>query len=182
MLYLKTAAVTLAMASCVSDLFYGTIPNIFSTMGCVAGFVLHLLVYGEKGAGDCLIGLMIPLCTGAVLFYFRMAGAGDIKEMAAVGSIAGGRNILKICAFSIYLGAGIALILLLTGGGLKERLKYLLDWTVRRMMEHRRIPYRKTEESLKQCTRGYRILSPENFHFTVPVFMAVLFYAGGVFG
>lgn len=176
--YLKMTAVTLAMACCMSDLFYGKIYNLFWLAGSFCGIVENLLLAGRRGAGLSLAGFALPLVAGAGLFYFRMTGAGDLKELSAAGAIVGARMVMKIGTCSFLFGAGIAGVLCLMDTDLKERLRYLFGWMTRRIAGHEKLPYRQ-ESRRGDHLRDQRGLPLECFHFSVPVFMAVLFYAGG---
>lgn len=178
MSYLKMTAVTLAMACCMSDLFYGKICNLFWLAGSFCGIWENLLLAGRRGAGLSLASFALPLVAGAGLFYFRMTGAGDLKELSAVGAIAGVHMTIKISACSLLFGAGIAGALCVMDTDLKERLRYFFDWMIRRIVGHEKLPYRQ-ENRMEENLRGQRGLPLECFHFSVPVFMAVLFYAGG---
>lgn len=179
--YLKMTAVTLAMACCISDLFYGKICNFFWLAGSFCGVLENYLLSGRRGGSLSLAGFLVPLVAGAGLFYFRMTGAGDLKELSAVGAIAGVHMTMKICLCSLLFGAGIAGTLCVTDTDLKERLRYFFYWMTQRLAGQEKLPYRQ-ESREGRSLRGQRALPLECFHFSVPVFMAVLFYAGGYLG
>lgn len=163
------------MSCCISDLLYGKIPNLFWIVGSVCGFVLHAAMSGRKGAGDSLLGFLFPFVLGFLLFYFRMMGAGDIKELMALGALLGVRRGIRVSILSIILGAGFSLVILLTERSFRERFMYFGKWVIRQAGESGKIPYRpEREESRTYTCPGKIMLSAENFHFTVPVFMAVL--------
>jgi Flp pilus assembly protein protease CpaA len=178
--YLKMTAVTLAMACCVSDLLYGKIFNLFWLTGVFCGVLENLLLSGKSG-GASLMGCVFPLAAGAWLFYFRMIGGGDIKELSALGAVAGIRMTMKICCCSLVFGACIAGMLCLMNGNISGRLGYFFRWIMRRFVSHEKVPYMLRNKD-RDYIQGQKILPLECFHFSVPVFMAVLFYAGGYLG
>jgi prepilin peptidase CpaA len=169
----------LALCAAVSDLRSGKVSNllvlaglaaglILAVTGCARGRVICSAAAGfgmnsgmaESGNGaavpltflletaeavplrDRLIsfaaGAAVPFALGFPLFHFRVMGAGDIKLLMAIGSIAGSAVILPFLAACIFCGGGIALLL------------------------------------LPGYIRAYR------FHFTVPILMTSILYAGGL--
>ncbi len=179
MICFNLLAVTYAMICCVSDLFYGKIPNFFWIGGSACGLFLNAVLCGWQKTGSSLMGFLLPVIAGFLLFYFRMVGAGDLKELSAIGSMIGVRSVIKAGMLSIIFGAAIALAILLTEGSVRERFAYFLEWMQRQLSVNERIPYRKGEKEERKEQWKQRILPRECFHFTVPVFMAVLIVAGG---
>lgn len=176
-MYLRTFIVIFAMTSCASDLIYGKISNHLWIFGTVSGFLINILQTGRSGMWTAFSGSLLPLAAGALLFYFRMLGAGDIKELSGLGAVAGAGGILKIGLCGVLLGAGISLLLLIGERNAGERFRYLYKWIGLRIVRHQKIPYRNSPKS-----SGFKKkdLSTGTFHFTVPVYLAVLLYAGGL--
>lgn len=126
----------------------------------------------EGGAGILRFaaGAVIPLVLLGWLFAFRMLGAGDIKLFSALGGIMGVGNIGKCILFSLFLGAFISIAILISNGNISQRFHYFAGYLEELIRTGERKPY---------CRKGMSF--PENFHFTVPVFLSVLLYAGGVY-
>lgn len=96
-----------------------------------------------------------------------MMGAGDIKLMAVMGGILGSCGILKgmFCAF--ILGAVLSLAFLISCGNLQERFSYFFHYLKVCKEKHCPVPYRR---------QGAQA---ENLHFTVPILLGIMLYAGG---
>lgn len=112
-------------------------------------------------------------CAGAslgILFIFHMIGAGDIKLLCALGGIMGPRTVMECIVYSLLAGAGISLAILISTGGIRRRFLYLYQY----MNE-----FYCTGEIRPYYRKGMSF--PENFHFTVPIFLSAVLYAGGVY-
>jgi prepilin peptidase CpaA len=81
------AIVVLFAALC--DLTTRRIPNWLTLSGVLAGFAMHACSSGWNGAWTSAAGMGLALLVYVPLFAIRALGAGDVKLMAAVGSIAG---------------------------------------------------------------------------------------------
>lgn len=71
--------------------------------------------------------------------------------------------------YSFILGAILSLAFLITCGNFLQRFSYFSDYISTFLKTKKRVPYYFT---------GAR---PENIHFTVPVLMGVMLYAGGFY-
>ena len=170
-----------------SMLFYRTFPAI--TAGCAVlmdiqsakvdnGWLLFCVLVslftriwemdvGSLGAWIC--GLLMPVLILGILFAFRMLGAGDIKLLSVIGSMIGPAKILNCISYSFLIGAVISAALMISSGIVCQRILYLLHYISAYFKTGRREPYYKSGMPL------------ENFHFTVPIFLSALLYAGGVY-
>mgnify|MGYP000069324400 CR=1 FL=1 len=109
--------------------------------------------------GTWICGLLVPILILGILFIFRMLGAGDIKLLSVIGSMIGPTKILNCISYSFLIGAVISAALMI----------YLLHYISAYFKTGKREPYYKSGMPL------------ENFHFTVPIFLSALLYAGGVY-
>ena len=114
--------------------------------------------------GTWICGLLVPILILGILFIFRMLGAGDIKLLSVIGSMIGPTKILNCISYSFLIGAVISAALMISSGIVCQRILYLLHFKT-----GKREPYYKSGMPL------------ENFHFTVPIFLSALLYAGGVY-
>ena len=152
------------------DLREEAVDNSWVLFSIMAGFLLQLLEKGPKGMIIFLTGAAVPLILLGILFIFRMLGAGDVKILCALGGIMGPRTIVECIVYSLLAGAFISLAILLSTGGIRQRILYLYQY----MNE-----FYCTGEIRPYYRKGMK--HPENFHFTVPVFLSVLLYVGGVY-
>ena len=117
-----------------------------------------------------LAGVAVPVLLLGILFIFHMIGAGDIKLLCALGGIMGPRTVMECIVYSLLAGAGISLAILISTGGIRRRFLYLYQY----MNE-----FYCTGEIRPYYRKGMSF--PENFHFTVPIFLSAVLYAGGVY-
>ena len=111
----------------------------------------------------------MPLVILGWLFCLRMLGPGDIKVFCALGGIMGVTKILWCIWFSFLCGAVISLAVLLFYGELWKRMAYLMAYLISYFQTGIIKPYYRRENAL------------ENIHFTVPIFMSVMLYTGGLY-
>ena len=160
---------TIAGAAVIMDLRTAKVENGWILFSLLTGSAYRLLRDGPGGIVLFLAGAMIPLITLTGLFYFRMLGPGDIKVFCALGGVLGVRRIGYCMLYSLFLGAFIALLLLLFNGDIRQRIHYFLDYFLDCLLTGTVRPYYR---------KG---MTQENFHFTVPIFLSVVLYAGGLY-
>lgn len=134
-----------------------------------AGFSLRILLDGPGGVPAFMLGAVLPLVIVGWLFYFRMLGPGDIKLFCALGGIMGPIAILKCIMVSFLIGAVLSLAILISCGIFCQRFLYLLDYLNEFARTGKRKPYYK---------KG---MAMENIHFSVPIFLSVMLYTGGIY-
>ena len=152
------------------DLKDASVDNGWILFSFIMGLVIKVMEKGPKGGIIFLTGAAVPVILLGILFVLRMLGAGDIKLLCALGGIMGPRTIVECIVYSLLAGALISLAILLSTGGIRQRILYLCQY----MNE-----FYCTGEIRPYYRKGMEF--PENFHFTVPVFLSVLLYAGGVY-
>lgn len=161
--------VIVAGVSVVMDIREARIDNGWICFSMCMGFILQLL---QGGAGSLIpfaAGTAVPLVLLGILFYFRMLGPGDIKLFCALGGVMGIRDIVWCIAVSFLLGAVISVAILIFCGDIRQRFQYFFRYFQEFLHTGERKPYYRKGMAL------------ENFHFTVPVFLSVVLYAGGVY-
>lgn len=134
----------------------------------LAGF---LYSFCENGSGimSFMLGVLLPGAVLGWLFAFRMLGPGDIKLFCALGGVMGPDAVWRCMVFSFLAGAAISLAILLFCGDPAGRMRYFITYLGDYLRTGIRKPYYK---------KGFAL---ENFHFTVPIFMSVMLYAGGMY-
>lgn len=156
------------IAMCM-DFLMERVVNGFIIVLSLTGFFWQI---GENGIAGALLGGLGFLCPCILLFplfYFRMLGAGDIKLFSGLGVFLGVFSVFKLILCSLFLGGLLSLAFLISCGNFKERLSYFLNYVYEYSQSKVLCPYMKRGEQ------------PENFHFTVPIFLSVMFYVGGFY-
>lgn len=162
--------IVIASVAVIMDLRNTRVDNGWILFCMITGISVRVIAEGLSGLISFLSGAVFPLLLLGVLFVFRMLGPGDIKLFCALGGILGPGRILKCIILSFFLGAGISLALLISNGDFRQRFQYLFQYICELAETGKRKPYYK---------RGMSSL--ENFHFTVPIFLSIVLYAGGIY-
>lgn len=160
-----TAAVALLM-----DLRTARVDNGWILFSIGTGLGFRALSGGPSALWGAFLGMLFPLFLLGGLFVFRMLGPGDIKLFCALGCTMGGGAIGKCILVSLFLGACISLAILISIGGFRQRFCYFIQYFREYASTGQKKPYYKKD-----------MAALENFHFTVPVFLSVMLYAGGVY-
>lgn len=159
----------LSAGALAMDLLWERIWNPWIWLGWGTGILYQVLLYGYRGILTFLSGGLLPILLLYPLFYFRMLGAGDVKLLSVLGGLLGVRGILPGLAWSFLWGGILSGAFLISCGNARERMAYLGQYLR---------DYLKTGEKKPYCRRGSR---PENIHFTVPILLGMLMYAGGYY-
>lgn len=160
-----TAAVAMVM-----DLRTSRVDNGWIVFCICIGLAVQTLSGGIRGFLGAVFGIILPLLFLGGLFVFRMLGPGDIKLFCALGCMLGGISIGKCILVSLFIGAGISLAILISVGEFRQRFHYFAQYFSE---------YRSSRQKKSYYNKDINAL--ENFHFTVPVFLSVMLYAGGVY-
>lgn len=160
----------MAAVAVVMDLRTAQVDNGWILVCMGTGLSARILKDGAAGIADYLAGFVLPILLLGWLFAFRMLGPGDIKLLAVLGGMLGRTASLQCVFCSMLLGAALSAALLLADGNAMQRFAYLWEYLC---------AYAATRERRPYYQRG--MAAPENFHFTVPVFLSVLLYTGGVY-
>lgn len=151
-------------AAVLDDLYRGKISNGIIVTGFFWGAAYQLLGRGLAGMICFFGGSLLPLLLMAGLFYFRMIGAGDLKLLAVIGGFLGPVQVLVCILTAFLLGGMIALFLMLRRQNIFERFTCLFTYVLLYAREKKWQPYPV------QANAG------ATFCFSVPVFLAVLWY------
>ena len=162
------------------DIQRAKVDNAWLLFCLVISLTVQLMERGTGGFIAWSFGACTPFLVLGWLFLFRMLGAGDIKLFCVMGSVLGPGTILRCIAYSFLIGAVISAALMISGGILCQRIQYLFCYVSDFFKTGKRKPYGKRCSRRTQTARRPR-LPLENFHFTVPIFLSALLYAGGVY-
>ena len=113
---LQGALATLVAVAAINDLRSRTIPNWLVLAGIAGGFTLNPWISGWPGLKDASLGFGVALLVYLPLFLLRAMGGGDVKLMAAVGSLSGPQNWLVIFVLTAIVGGVVALAVVLFRG------------------------------------------------------------------
>jgi prepilin peptidase CpaA len=130
------------------DLRYRRIPNWLTLPGFLVGLALNAFLSFRPGQGlllrNAALGLALAMLVYFPLYLLRGMGAGDVKLMAAIGSLVGWRDWLAIFVFSGIIGGVLAVVLMLAKGRMRKTL-YNTGHIVWEMV-HLRAPHLRSEE------------------------------------
>jgi len=111
------AVIVVVVTAAVFDVRRRRIPNWISVSGAVLGVGLNAIVsHGLQGVVFALEGMALGFGIYFVLYALRAMGAGDVKLMAAVGSLVGWQNWLGVFFISAIVGGILALIIVVRRG------------------------------------------------------------------
>lgn len=149
------ALLILAAIAAVWDLRTRRIPNWLVLAGLVAGFGLNGFLFGLPGLATSGIGMLAAFGIYLVLYLLRAMGAGDVKFMAAVGSLVGWREWFHIFYAAVIIGAIAGLILAFTKGRLRRTLNNVgyIIWEI----AHGRPPHVRREDLDVKSEKALRL-------------------------
>ncbi|MEO8128822.1 MAG: A24 family peptidase [Bryobacteraceae bacterium] len=120
---LQIVLASLTAAAAISDLRSRTISNGLVLTGLMLGFALNIYLFGWNGFWRALSGFGLASAVYLPLFALRAMGGGDVKFMAAIGSITGAGNWFVIFLITSILGGIVAILLLLIRRNLSNTLR-----------------------------------------------------------
>jgi len=103
------AVILLAGIACVTDLLWRRIPNALVISGLCLGIGLNGWNQGIRGLGWSLLGAGLGLALFLPFFALGGMGAGDVKLLAALGSLLGPSDLLKTAVAGALAGGLLAL-------------------------------------------------------------------------
>jgi prepilin peptidase CpaA len=145
----------LVIIAAAFDLRTRRIPNWLCATGLVSGFACQIALFHWTGARDAALGAGLALLIYIPLFALRAVGGGDVKLMAAVGSIAGPASWVAIFLITAITGGAIALVMIAVTGRFARTMRnvgILLTELV-----HLRAPYRVEQELDVSSGQGLRL-------------------------
>jgi prepilin peptidase CpaA len=146
---LEVVLLIVVLAAAVYDVRYRRIPNWLTGASVLMGLGLNTFLAFDRverwsGLIGSAEGLAAGFCVYFVLYLMRAMGAGDVKLMAAIGSIVGLRDWFGIFFLTAIVGGIMALLLVLARKRLKKtffNLGFIFE-----EMSHGRPAYMRNEE------------------------------------
>ena len=163
-------SVVVAGVAMVMDLNNARVDNGWLLFSLGLGVIVRCMDCDLRGLLLGVAGGIFPLMLLGCFFSFHMLGAGDIKLFCVLGTLLGIKDVGKCMIVSFFLGAVFSFAILLSTGDVFARFYYLFCYIREFMQTGVKKPY---------CQNG--VSAPENFHFTVPVFLSIVLFAGGVY-
>jgi prepilin peptidase CpaA len=119
---IASSALLLAAAACWTDLRTRRIPNHLVLAGFATGLVLNAGAAGLSGIGRALAGAAVGLALFLPFMLLGGMGGGDVKLMAALGSLVGPGDVVKLALATALAGGVLALLRVLREGRLRATL------------------------------------------------------------
>ncbi len=121
MLHVLAAPIELLLLSITAvaalfDVRTRRIPNWLSLAGCASGLAANTTLSGWNGLRNSALGLAIGFALYFPLWLLGARGAGDVKLLAAAGSLIGPGNTFALFVFASLLGGVMALGLVVVRG------------------------------------------------------------------
>jgi len=110
-LILKLVLLAVVLTAALYDIRARKIPNWLTLSGMILGFGLNILLRQGQGLLLASLGIGLALLIYVPLYLLRGMGAGDVKLMAAIGSVAGPQDWFAIFLATAILGGFAALVL-----------------------------------------------------------------------
>jgi prepilin peptidase CpaA len=112
----QACAVSAASLAALIDIWSRRIPN-WVTFGTLAGGVLiNAWLHGFGGATSAIAGALLGLGMLLPFYALRAIGAGDVKLLAAVGSLVGPQALISIGVYGALAGGVMSLAILARRG------------------------------------------------------------------
>jgi prepilin peptidase CpaA len=123
----EVVLLALVLGAAVYDVRYRRIPNWLTAGGILIGVALNTFLTLEKpdrwqGLRSSLLGFALGFGVYVILYALRAMGAGDVKLMAAVGSLVGPGNWFCLFLITAVVGGIMALILAAVRGRVRTTL------------------------------------------------------------
>ena len=164
----------IVFTAAVYDIRFRRIPNWLNLTGIALGFAMNIFLADRPllGVKNSAIGLGCAFGVYFVFYLIHAMGAGDVKLMAAVGTIvANPRDWFGIFVATALIGGVFALVLLL----FRRRLKKTA-WNVAFLLSeigHGRAPYMASEELDVKSSKSVKL--PHGFTIAVGCLAFVIF-------
>ena len=136
---------------CATDTLHTKIPNSLTLSLAVAGFCFQFLVAGPAGLLSATLGLLVGLALLIGPYALGGMGGGDVKALAALGTLLGPAGIFHVFIYMGLMGGVLAIFHYLLESNLRER---ALAWgtalkTLAYTRDPRSVVPTRTEEKLR---------------------------------
>lgn len=101
--------VSLVITAVYTDLRWSRIPNRLTFSAMAIGLLVQTWMGGLHGVLSSMEGLGVGMGLLLLPYAYRAIGAGDVKLMAAIGSLLGPSDVLSVALLSVMAGGVYAL-------------------------------------------------------------------------
>ena len=116
------------------DLTSKKIPNKITFPVMILGFLINVLTNGFLGITFSVVGFIVGLLIYMIPFILGGMGAGDVKMLAAIGSLMGWEFVLYTAVFAGLIGGVLVLIYLVYKRQLLTTLRQLLFFIIKPLL------------------------------------------------
>lgn len=95
---------------CITDTLYSKIPNLFTLSLSLTGFGYHAWLSGPAGLVTAFLGLLTGFALLLIPYLMRGMGAGDVKALAALGTLLGAGPIVQVFLYMALAGGLMAVL------------------------------------------------------------------------
>lgn len=168
--------VVLVAAAAFFDIRSRRIPNWLTLAGVLLGIGLNWFLLETDGLELSLLGFAVASAVYFPMYLLRAMGAGDVKLMMAVGTLAGWRIWLVIFILTGIIGGVIALAILLAQRRLKKT-AWNIGFLLQRLL-HGQTPYAGNEELDVRSSKGLKLPHGVAIALGTWIFLAVAHLRG----
>lgn len=111
---LFTIVLTVLTIAVLFDLRFRRIPNWLTFPAMIAGLAFNTYIGGISGLLLSLGGLLVGFGVFIAFYMFGGMGAGDVKLMAAIGSLLGPKEVLYVALYTAIAGGIYAIVLMVS--------------------------------------------------------------------
>ena len=149
------------------------IPNWLIYAGYGIGFFYQSILFGFSGSIFWLKGILFPMITLFIFFYYKMIGAGDIKLFSLIGGVSGIYSIIDIMTVSLFFGALLSVMFILRYRNLRSRLQYLLTYFSNITKQKKILPY---VQQMRGKWNRKKHIEEGHIHYSTAILCAVIYY------
>ncbi len=154
-LVVQVVVAAIVLTAAIYDFRFRRIPNWLNLSGLILGFGLNAFFFQMHGTLAAGQGLLFALAVYMPLYLLRGMGAGDVKLMAALGSLVGPWNWFHIFLATAIVGGAVA-------AGFTILKKRFIDtcwnvWFLLKELSHFRAPHRGSAQLDVQSTASLRM-------------------------
>lgn len=106
-------AVSAASLAALIDIWSRRIPNWVTFGTLLGGVLINAWLHGSGGAVDALAGAGLGLAMLLPFYLMGTIGAGDVKLLAAVGSLIGPQALISVALYGALVGGAMSVVILL---------------------------------------------------------------------
>jgi prepilin peptidase CpaA len=109
-------ALSAASVAAFIDVWSRRIPNWVTFGTLAAGVLINVWLHGFGGATTAITGAFLGLAMLLPFYAMRAIGAGDVKLLAAIGSLVGPQALISIAVYGALAGGVMSVVILVRRG------------------------------------------------------------------